>query len=64
NGGTCTDGSNSYTCACAAGYTGTECGTGETSLSHLITVEHPILFQTSTTVCQTPARMEERVPMD
>ena len=25
NGGTCTDGVNSYTCACVAGYDGAEC---------------------------------------
>ncbi|MCP3661956.1 MAG: calcium-binding EGF-like domain-containing protein [Gammaproteobacteria bacterium] len=29
NGGTCTDGLNSYTCACAAGYTGKICETGK-----------------------------------
>ena len=25
NGGTCTDGANSYTCTCAAGFTGANC---------------------------------------
>jgi len=25
NGGTCTDGVDSYTCQCAAGYTGADC---------------------------------------
>ena len=29
NGAVCTDAVNSYTCACAAGYTGTHCETGE-----------------------------------
>ena len=29
NGGTCTDGVNSYTCACVAGYEGDNCETGE-----------------------------------
>jgi hypothetical protein len=28
NGGTCTDDVNGYTCACDAGYTGTNCETG------------------------------------
>ena len=28
NGGTCTDGVNSYTCTCNSGYTGPECQTG------------------------------------
>jgi hypothetical protein len=28
NGGTCTDGVNSYTCSCVAGYTGNICQTG------------------------------------
>ena len=28
NGGTCMDGVNSYTCSCAAGYTGQHCETG------------------------------------
>ena len=27
NGGSCTDGINSYTCSCVAGYTGTNCET-------------------------------------
>ena len=27
NGGNCTDGDNSYSCECASGYTGTDCGT-------------------------------------
>ena len=34
NGGTCTDGVNSYTCSCTAGFTGKEC---ETSKSFYIT---------------------------
>ena len=29
NGGTCTDGVNSYTCSCAAGFTGDNCRTSE-----------------------------------
>ena len=29
NGGTCTDNVNGYTCDCVAGYTGTECQTGQ-----------------------------------
>ncbi len=29
NGGSCTDGVNSYTCACVAGYSGTNCETGK-----------------------------------
>ena len=29
NGAVCTDAFNSYTCACAAGYTGTHCQIGE-----------------------------------
>ena len=28
NGGACTDGVNSFTCACAAGYTDNTCSTG------------------------------------
>ena len=28
NGGTCTDAVNGYTCACVAGYTGSDCETG------------------------------------
>ena len=28
NGGTCTDGVNSYSCKCVAGYTGKDCETG------------------------------------
>ena len=28
HGGTCTDGTNSYTCACVLGYTGTDCERG------------------------------------
>ena len=28
NGGTCTDGINSYNCTCAAGYTGENCEIG------------------------------------
>ena len=27
NGGNCTDGDNTYSCDCASGYTGTDCGT-------------------------------------
>ena len=30
NGGTCTDGVNSYTCECVDGYTGVNCETGIT----------------------------------
>ena len=30
NGGTCTDGINSYTCKCVDGYTGVDCATGMT----------------------------------
>ena len=29
NGGTCTDGVDSYTCQCAAGYTGPNCNTSK-----------------------------------
>ena len=29
NGGTCTDGVNSYTCTCVAGYEGDNCETGQ-----------------------------------
>ena len=29
NGGTCVDGVNGYTCTCAAGYSGTMCGTSK-----------------------------------
>ena len=29
NGGTCTDGINSYTCACVLGYSGLNCSIGE-----------------------------------
>ena len=37
NGGSCTDGVNSYSCDCALGFTGDNCETGKTSsviLSH------------------------------
>lgn len=30
--GTCVDGVNGYTCICAPGYTGVECGIGEKSI--------------------------------
>ena len=37
NGGQCNDQVNSYTCSCAAGYEGTNCGTGEIlALIHLV----------------------------
>ena len=32
NGATCVDGTNGYTCTCVAGYTGTNCETGECNL--------------------------------
>ena len=32
NGGTCTDGVNSYTCSCAAGFTGKDCETSESQI--------------------------------
>ena len=35
NGGTCTDGVNTYTCSCAAGYTGINCETGEKKLKEI-----------------------------
>lgn len=31
NGATCSDGVNGYTCACADGYRGDDCGTGKDS---------------------------------
>ena len=31
NGGTCTDGVNTFTCECVTGYTGTTCGTGRSA---------------------------------
>ena len=37
NGGTCTDGINTYTCQCSDGYTGNDCQTG--------TEEYSITFQ-------------------
>jgi hypothetical protein len=36
NGGTCTDGVNSYTCVCTGGYTGMRCGTAPQSVSILL----------------------------
>ena len=32
NSGTCTDGDNTYTCACVAGFTGTDCETSNYKL--------------------------------
>ena len=36
NGGTCTDGVDSYTCQCAAGYTGPNCNTSKCSYTPVI----------------------------
>ena len=35
NGGTCSDGLNDYTCTCADGYTGENCGVGKNSVLSL-----------------------------
>ena len=45
NGGTCHDGVNTYTCSCAAGYTGANCNTSE----YIV-----ICFVTCFRVSQTP----------
>ena len=35
NGGTCVDGVNDYTCVCAVGYTGENCGIGKNIMGKL-----------------------------
>jgi len=35
NGATCKDGTDSYTCACIAGYNGTACETGKLLFKHV-----------------------------
>ena len=40
NGGTCTDGVNSYSCACVAGYTGEDCEIGMCYITKLLFTLH------------------------
>ena len=41
NGGSCTDGVNTFTCNCATGYTGATCATSKSSRKHLRTKVTP-----------------------
>ena len=36
NGGTCTDGVNTFSCACSAGYTGDKCETGKLVTQNIV----------------------------
>ncbi|MCP3663023.1 MAG: calcium-binding EGF-like domain-containing protein [Gammaproteobacteria bacterium] len=53
NGGICTDGIDSHTCTCAAGYTGTICGTSESSFCSLsmLSVWHPVVIVSDVNDC-------------
>ena len=45
NGGTCTDGDNTYSCECAAGYKGTDCGMNTAIFSYKDKILNPYYAQ-------------------
>ncbi|XP_030844962.1 mucin-like protein isoform X1 [Strongylocentrotus purpuratus] len=47
NGGTCTDGLNSYTCACVLGYTGSMCETEIIYLDYGADIDEQVTFQSN-----------------
>jgi hypothetical protein len=46
NGGTCTDDVNSYSCACAVGFTGNNCQTGKSVNVFLVGIKATYNFMT------------------